>query len=101
MRWGKRHWSTGKVDMFIGVKMTIVTTAMPQDFKRPVGDHLVGIHVRGSAGTALNKIDDKLIEKCAAPNFLTCLDDGFSLFSAKDIEVGIGSCSCFLDGRKG
>jgi hypothetical protein len=49
----------------------------------------------------LNKIDDKLIEKCAAPNFLTCLDDGFSLFSAKDIEVGIGSCSCFLDGRKG
>ena len=39
------------------------------DFQRTVGDHLVHVHVRRGAGTALHHIDRELIGQFAGLNF--------------------------------
>ena len=56
----------------------VLPALVAEKFERPVGDHLVGVHVGRGAGAALDHIDDELFVQRAGADFLTGLDDGLS-----------------------
>ena len=53
---GLRH-----VDVVIGVKRRVVSLRTPHQLERDIGDHLVGVHVGGGSGAALDRIDHELV----------------------------------------
>jgi hypothetical protein len=64
------------VDVVQRVQPGVVTARVPEQFQRPVGDHLVGVHVRGGARAALDDIDGELPMQRAAADVRAGLYDG-------------------------
>src|SRR5690606_10832047 len=62
------------------VQRRVVAARATQDLERPVGDHLVRVHVRRGARTALDDVDDELLVQRAAEDLLAGpLDRGAAL----------------------
>ncbi len=76
--------------MVVGVKVGIIAFRVAEQFKCPVGDDLVGVHVGGSASTALNFIHNELLVKRTLTNFAAGLDDCFHPLPVKQAKLVIG-----------
>jgi hypothetical protein len=59
----------------VRVNGSVIAFFPAHSLKRPIGDHLIGIHIGGGAGAALNDVDDKLIVKPAVQNIVAGTDD--------------------------
>ena len=59
-----------QVDVLVGVDVVVLALLVAEQLERPIGDDLVGVHVRGSAGAALEHIDHKLIVELASDDFI-------------------------------
>jgi len=70
---------------------------MAEQFERAVGDDLIGVHVGGSAGAALNHVDDELVVKLAGADFAASAHDCIELVFAQQAQFVIGKSRCFLD----
>ena len=53
-----------------------VAFATAQQFHRSICDHLVGVHIRGSAGTGLKNVHHEMRVEFALNNFLSRRLDG-------------------------
>ena len=65
-----------QVHVVVGIDGGIVAARAAQQLQRDVGDHLVGIHVGGGAGTALQHVDDEVIEAITGDDQIAGRDDG-------------------------
>ena len=57
------------VDVVVRMDVCVIAALVAGDFQRTVGDHLVHVHVRRGAGTALHHIDRELIGQFAGLDF--------------------------------
>ena len=64
-----------EVDVFERVQHVIVAASVPEQFERPVRDHLVGVHVGRRPRAALDLVDDELLVKRSGADFGACRDD--------------------------
>ena len=70
---------------------------MPEGFEREVGDDLVGVHVGGGAGTALDKVGDELIRELARDDAVARRDDRIGDPGFKHAEFPVRHRRRFLD----
>lgn len=83
-----------EIDVIVRVAVFIIPTFESQDLQRPVGYDLVGVHVRGCAGSPLDHIHDKVRVKPAIDDFLRCLKYRGSRRVWKQPKLTVGSRSC-------
>ena len=83
--------------MFIGVQMRVIAASVAQQFQSPIGDHLIGIHIGGSARTALNDIHHKLVMPTPVHNLFAGLDNGLTTGAVEQPQIVIGECRCLFD----
>jgi len=67
------------------------------EFKSPVGDDLIGVHVGGSAGSSLDHIDHKLIVELPRDDFIAGLGNILHHIGPQDTKLHIGKSGSFLD----
>jgi len=81
------------VDVIQGVQVPVVARSSSKPFERQVGDDLVGVHVGGRTGAALDHVDDELLVPPAGAQVLARPDDrvGFALLEQAEVAVGHGS----------
>ena len=84
------------VDVVIGMH-GFITAFAAEDFNRAIGDDLVGIHVRGSAGAGLENIHDKLVVPFAVNHFLRSVLDGLGDLRWHITKPRIGGGGVLLD----
>ncbi len=82
--------------MVVGVQVLILALVMTQKFQSPVGDDLVGIHIGGGTGTALEHIHCEVVMKVSCQNFITGFADGISLCFIQNAQFMIGQGSGFF-----
>ena len=63
------------VDVIVGADQFGIAALAAQNLNRPIGDHLVGVHVVAGARARLKRIDAKLIVPLAVDHFLRGLHD--------------------------
>jgi hypothetical protein len=68
---------------------------------RPIGDHLVGVHVRRRAGAALDHIHHELTVQVAGHDFITGLANRFADRRIEVTQFQIGFCGRFFYHRQG
>ena len=85
-----------EIDMVIGVKAGIIAFFVSEQFERTVGDDLIGVHVGGSAGAALNFIHHELLMQRAGANIAAGLGDGFHAFCVQKAELVVCACRRLL-----
>ena len=64
------------VDVIVRMHDPVLTAGAAEDLRRPVGQHLVRVHVVRRAGARLVDIDDELVAQGAAEDFIGGADDG-------------------------
>ena len=74
---------------------------MAEEFERPVGDHLVGVHVGRRAGAALHHVDDELLLEFAGAQFLAGPDDRVGDRRVEQSQVAVGHRGALLDVGQG
>ena len=62
-----------------------------------VGDHLVGVHVRGGAGAGLEDVDGELVVVLAAPDRVAGGGDPLGVIGVEQPELGVGPRRLGLD----
>src|SRR5204863_564 len=67
------------------------------ELNRPVGDHLVGVHIRLRAGAGLKDAERELIVECTVDDFLSGAGDEIDLLQRQLAEFAVGECGAFLD----
>ena len=88
------------VDMVVGREILIFTSLMTHDLKGTVGDHFIGVHVGGCAGTTLDHIDGELVEILSIHYLAACLRYGVVLLVGQKAELMVGHCRTQLcDGQ--
>ena len=86
--------------MLEGIQPFVVAEGRAQDFERPVGDHLVGVHVRRRARSALDHVDDELVVQKARSGSPCRRRDGVGARAVQQTEFAIGSAAaCFTAAR--
>src|SRR4029079_11103303 len=84
------------VDVFERMYDVVVTSLMAEDLQSPVGDDLVGVHIRRCAGAALDLVDDELVVQGAAADLDARRDDGCGDRGVELSELLIGLCRRLL-----
>src|SRR5580692_7456067 len=69
---------------------------MAEQFERSVSDDLVGVHVRRSAGAALDHVYRKMLVQLASDDLLASGGDGFCPFPIEYAEFRVRGCRGFL-----
>ena len=64
------------VDVIVGMTVLVGPLGVAHDLQGQIGDDLVGIHVRGSAGPALDAVHRKLVEHVPGQDTVTGGTDG-------------------------
>ena len=82
--------------MVVGVDERVAAPTAVQ-LARPVGDHLVGIHVGRGAGAGLEDVDDKLVVMIPGNHLLGSPDDDIGLLRVEDPQVPVDDRSSALD----
>ena len=65
-----------QVDVLVRMQVLVLAALVAEQLQRAIGDDLVGIHVGGGAGAALNHVDDELVVQFSVADFLAGGDDG-------------------------
>ena len=76
--------------MVVGMAIFIFALAVAKQFESPVGDHLVGVHVRGRARSALNAVDGELVAHLARDDLVAGRADGLPDLAGQHVEVHVG-----------
>ena len=87
--------------MIVGVNHVVAAFGQSQVLKGTVGDHLIGVHIRGGASAALNDVDHKLLMQLAGNQVITGLGNrgGLLGIDGAQLEVGLG-CGLFDKGKR-
>lgn len=86
-----------EVHVIKGMDEVIVAPPSAEKFDRPVGDHLIDVHVRRGAGPPLEGVDGKLIREFSGGDFCRGRDDRLSLSGREIAELDIGGRAGLLD----
>ncbi len=84
--------------MVEGVDHVVGATGAAQELQGPVGDDLVGVHVRRGAGPALDGVDDELVHQPSRADLLAYADDRCGDVRGQEVEVAVGLRGGLLDG---
>ena len=87
--------------MVVGVAVAVLALFVAQEFQRPVGDHLVGIHVGRRAGAALHHVDDELLLQFPGAQLLAGPDDRVGDRGVEQSQVAVGHRGALLDVGQG
>ena len=90
-----------EVDVVVGVAELIFALFMAEEFERPVGDHLVGVHVGRCAGAALHHVDDELLLEFPGAQLLAGPDDRVGDRRVEQSQVAVGHRGALLDVGQG
>ena len=94
---GLRH-----VDVVIGMKGCVIPFLFSHEFERDIGNHLVGIHVGGRSGAALNGVHHELIVKAAVlRDQIASPVDGVGLRGRQMPETPVGTSTAATTWREG
>ena len=88
------------VHMVIGGAELVFASLVAHDFEGAVGNHLVGIHIGCSSGTALNHIDRELVQMLAVHNLAASLRNGVELLIGQQSETMVSHCGTKLGYRQ-
>ena len=92
----------GAVDVVVGGAELVLAALVAHDLEGAVGDYLVGVHVGGGAGAALDHIYGEVLVVHAFADFLAGLHDGVLLGVREEAELVVGDGCAFLgDGQAG
>ena len=80
------------VDVVVGVQFVILAQRVAEELQRPVGDHLVGVHVCRGARSALHDIHHELVVQVSAHDVRAGPVDGVSAFQVEHAELPISPC---------
>ena len=86
--------------MVVGMYDAVIALLSAQDLDGTIGNDLIGIHIDGGAGTALDLIADKLIVEFSLHDLAAGLADGFADIFTDDLVVIIGQGAGHLDLRQ-
>jgi hypothetical protein len=75
-----------QVDVLHRMQVLVLPAHMAEELERPVGDHLVRVHVRGGARATLDHVDDELLQQLALADLLARAHDGLGFFIGKKTE---------------
>ncbi|MND86971.1 hypothetical protein D3C80_789560 [compost metagenome] len=75
--------------MVVGVKTGIIAFFVAKQFERTVGNDLIGIHVGGGAGSALDFIHHELPVQRAGADFAAGFGNGFHSFGVQQAQFVI------------
>ena len=78
------------VHMVIGMDHCVLAELAAQNLVRPVGDHLVGVHVKADAGAGLEHVDHELLVPLAVDHFLRRLDDRVGALGVDQAKLLVG-----------
>jgi hypothetical protein len=87
--------------MVVGVQVIVLPFLVSHDLQPPIGDHLVGHHVGGRAGTALEHIHGELVVQPAGQQFIAGVADGLHFLFVQHPQLAIGLGGGLLDKRQG
>ncbi len=87
----------GTVDVVVRVQELVFPLVVPQHLQRPVGDHLVGVHVGGGPGPTLDHVDDEMLMELTGQDFVAGRADRHHLFLGQDPQLAVGLGGAFLD----
>ena len=83
--------------MVIWVYNIIIAFFATEDLNGSVGNDFVSIHVKGSSGTALNWVYDKIIMEFSGNNFITGLNNRICDLFVQQTYLAVGNGTGFLD----
>ena len=81
----------GEVDVVVGVQAGVIALGVAQDFQGAVGDDLVGVHVRGRPGAALDDVHDELLGEVSVHHIGAGLLDRGGPFGVQEAEFAVGA----------
>ena len=84
------------IHMVVWRAILVFAALVTHDFESAIGNYLIGIHVGGGAGAALNHVYREVIVMFAIENLAACLHYGLSLAFGKKSEFGISDSSAHL-----
>ncbi len=90
-----------EVDVLVGVQMRVLPLGVAEQFQRAVRHDLVGVHVGGGAGTALDDVHDELVVQFAGPDLPADGDDRGRLLGRQQPEFLVGESGGLLHGGQG
>ena len=85
------------VGMVVGRTVLELAFLVSHDFAGTVGNHFIGIHVDGCAGTALHHVSHKVLVHLAGDDFPACLCHGISHLIADFTQLPVGLHGSQLD----
>jgi hypothetical protein len=77
-----------------------MSPVMAHQLERPVGNHLVGVHVGRGAGAALEHVEPKLVVELAVDELLTRAFDALQDVAAEDPAINVRTGRGQLDHRE-
>jgi len=91
----------GGVDVIVRVAVLVLALLFSPEFDGAVGDHLVGVHVGGCAGAALEDIELELIVKAAPDQFAARGFNGLRDLRGELAALAVGAGGCHFDHSEG
>ncbi len=93
----------GLVEVHVLQRMDETVIALPamKELDRPIGDHLVDVHVRRGAGPSLEGINGELVREAPGGNLPAGRDDRLPLLRGEISQFEIGESAGLLDEGKG
>ncbi len=78
------------IDMVVGVDQIPGAASATEDFRRPVGDDLVGVHVRRGSRAGLENVDDELVVEPAVGDLPGRLPDRLPQTGVELAQIFVG-----------
>ena len=85
------------VDLLVRVQVLVFAFAVAQQLQRPVGDDLVGVHVGGGAGAALDHVHHKLLVQLAVQQLGAGGADGVAALLVQQAQLVVRQGGGLLD----
>ena len=87
--------------MVVGVAMGVVALGAAKVFQGAVGDDLVGVHVGGGAGPALDAVHRELVEEASGDEVVAGPADGLADGGGNGPELHVGQGGGLFDVAQG
>ena len=96
---GRRVGVVGRlreIDVVVRVAVVVFALVVAEQFERPVGNHLVGVHVCRCAGASLYHVHDELFVEPVFTQLFACPGDRVGDRRIEQPQVAVGGCSPLL-----